>query len=587
MFGKIINIGESYVTVECAADRNQIPDLLNIHVVFESSGQFILGEVESIDKDVLKIRLLGEFIGGKYVNGVLRKPTLTSNLRIINSNELTELVGTYKEDTFKLGTSSLYRKYEVCPSLNALFANHMAIFGNTGSGKSCGVARIIQNIFANPKSLYFNSNIFIFDAYGEYKTAFKEINKFNENYSYKFITTNRVDLTDYELKLPFHLLNCTDLGLLLQASSHSQLTIIDRALRYAKIFSKSDVSVDEFKNHLVAKSILAVMYSNISIHEKKNQIFKIINTCTTPDFQFTSQLQGLGFTRTLDECLIIDSKGNFSETILLTDYLLARINDEVEKMETPKDCYYTLEDFIAAFDFTLISEGFLSNKRIYDDAMILKVRLVNVTNSKLKAIFSSDAYINIDSYISTLVNDANNRRNQIININLEDIDDSYAKVLVKVFSRIFFDFVKTRKDRASVPIHLFLEEAHRYIQHDDDVYMYGYNIFERIAKEGRKYGIILDLISQRPVEISETVISQCNNFLIFKMTHPRDLEYIEKMVPNISKDVIDKQKSLQPGTCVGFGAAFKIPMIVKMEMPNQTPNSSSCDVYGRWKTQNK
>ena len=84
------------------------------------------------------------------------------------------------------------------------------------------------------------------------------------------------------------------------------------------------------------------------------------------------------------------------------------------------------------------------------------------------------------------------------------------------------------------------------------------------------------------MEISDTVISQCPNFLIFKMTHPKDIKYIEEMLPNISQDVIDKMKVLQPGTCVAFGTAFKIPLICKLDMPNPRPYSSSCDVSTYW-----
>lgn len=113
--------------------------------------------------------------------------------------------------------------------------------------------------------------------------------------------------------------------------------------------------------------------------------------------------------------------------------------------------------------------------------------------------------------------------------------------------------------------------------------MLGYNIFERVSKEGRKYGLIFSLISQRPVEISETVISQCSNFLIFKLNHPRDLDYIKKMLPNINQEIIEKQKSLQPGTCVGFGKAFKVPLIIKMQKPEPAPHSSNCDVENRWR----
>jgi hypothetical protein len=175
-----------------------------------------------------------------------------------------------------------------------------------------------------------------------------------------------------------------------------------------------------------------------------------------------------------------------------------------------------------------------------------------------------------------------NSKAQVINFNLEDIDDSLAKVFTKIYARLLFEFCKKLQNRASIPFHIFVEEAHRYVQNDNDKYLIGYNIFERIAKEGRKYGVILDLISQRPVELSETVLSQCSNFMIFKMTHPRDIEYIKKMLPNISAEVVEKQKSLQPGTCVGFGRAFKVPMIIKMEMPNPAPSSSSCDIVNTW-----
>ena len=91
---------------------------------------------------------------------------------------------------------------------------------------------------------------------------------------------------------------------------------------------------------------------------------------------------------------------------------------------------------------------------------------------------------------------------------------------------MLFDYAKGLPTRASFPFHIILEEAHRYVQKDIDNSMLGYNIFERIAKEGRKFGLVLDLVTQRPTELSETVISQCSNFLIFKINHPTDLEYI-------------------------------------------------------------
>lgn len=582
MFGKIKFISGNVAHVETVAKAEELGDLMNVHVVFEAPNQEILGEVEEVTDEVIKIRFLGEFVNGKYVSGVIRKPVLSSNIRTINDQELSAIVGVYDDTTFKLGRSSIYTNYDVCVDINNLFANHMAVFGNTGSGKSCGVARVVQNIFSNPNLVSYNANIFIFDAYGEYKTAFKDLGKLNPNYTYKFITTNMQDETDYEMKIPFHLLNLDDLTIMLQADKHSQIPILERALKLTRIFSKDDEVAEKYKNHLIAKALIAILYSNQITANKKNEIFKVLEVCHTNDFNFGSIIQGLGYTRTLSECFEIDSNGNFGESVLITDYILSHIDEEMEMTEEPMNCFYSMRDFAAALEFTLISEGFQNNEQLYDDSMLLKVRLNSIINSRIANIYKCDTYISTESYIASLVA-VGNKKAQVINMNLEDIDDTQAKIIVKIIARIFFDFCKTRKQRAQIPFHLFLEEAHRYVQKDADVFLIGYNIFDRIAKEGRKYGVLLNIISQRPVEISETVIAQCSNFLIFKMTHPKDIEYIRTMLPNISADVIEKQKILQPGNCVGFGGAFKLPMVIKMEMPNPAPNSNSCDVNNCWK----
>ncbi len=584
MFGKIKYISESMAYIENLGGEKGATDLMNVNVIFEAPDQRILGEITEINPDEIRIRFLGEYLDGHYVNGVIRKPLLSSKIRIINNEELMELVGTPSAKSFILGESAIYKKYNICPNINSLLSNHIGIFGNTGSGKSCGVARIVQNLFLNPHMLSYNANIFVFDAYGEYKNAFGSINNINPNYSYKFITTNPIDSDDFLLQIPVNLLNLDDFALLLQATNHSQLPIIERTLRLSKIFSQQSEDSIKYKNHLIAKALLAILFSNQTTARKKNEVFQIIEVCHTNEFNFDSQIAGLGYTRTFSECFEIDSNGNFGESVLITEYILKHIEDNYEELPEPAEYDFSLVDFANALEFTMISEGFQSNTNMYNDAMILKVRLSTILNTKVKKYFCNNGYISIDKYVSSLVV-KNGKKAQIININLEDIDDTYAKVIVKIMSRIFFDFCKNLEQRASIPFHIFLEEAHRYIQHDNDTYLLGYNIFERIAKEGRKYGTLLGIISQRPVEISDTVISQVSNFLIFKMTHPKDIKYIEEMLPNISADVIEKQKTLQPGSCVGFGSAFKIPMIIRMQLPDPLPYSSNCDVSERWNVQ--
>lgn len=586
MFGKIKYISDNTAVVEINKDGNLVSNLMNLHVVFESNGDKLLGEVKNVDENSVKIELLGEFAGTRFIAGTIKKPTLTSTLRVINEEELDIIMGKADENSLYIGKSPIYKDRSIYANINDLFSNHLAIFGNSGSGKSCSVSRIVQNIFLNQNFLAQNANLFIFDAYGEYKNAFKDINKINPVYQYKFLTTNPTEETDMLFQLPVFLFTNDDVALLLNADNHAQLTIIERMMKLAKLFSRNDAVTEKLKNHLIAKAIQSVLFSNQNASGKKNDIFTIISSCQTPAFNMNTEIQGIGYTRRFSECFKIDSKGEFGESVLINEYIAKNLNEELEStIEVPSQAFFTLRDMEKALEFTLIGEGFLNNRLMQDSAIILKVRLHSIINSRNALYFDIKQYITLEQYISSLIV-LNHRRSQIININLEDVDDNLAKVIVKIVSKMIFDFSKSRKIRASIPFHLIIEEAHRYVVADNDKFLLGYNIFERIAKEGRKYGVLIDLISQRPVDISETVVAQMSNFLVLKMTHPKDLEYIEKMLPNVSSDIIEKLNSLQSGTLVSFGNAFKIPLLIKMDLPNPLPYSSNCDVIARWKGNN-
>ncbi len=582
MFGKILYISNTEAHVETPKDGSMSTNIMNMHVIFEDEKKKILGEVEDTGSDIIKIRFLGEITNGKFVGGVIRKPTFNSKIRMISDEEVGLILGDDTSSSFVIGESPLYDSHPISVDINDLFSSHMAIFGNSGSGKSCGVARLLQNVFENQKLLPFRSNFFIFDAYGEYHNALQNINQINPNLNFKFYTTN-IHQTDGEiLSVPIWLLDIDDMALLLRADKHSQLTIIERMLKLVNIFASNDEMSTKYKNHLIAKAIMSILYTNQTASSKRNDVFAILATCSTNEFNLEAPVHGIGYTRKFRECFTIDTQGQFPESILMTEYITGFIDESLDKYEPKEIKYYTLEDLEKALEFTLISEGLLNNTDTYADAIELKVRLHSLTISENSRYLRYPNFITMENYIATLVA-KNGKKAQVINFNLEDIEDWFAKVIVKIYTKMLFNFTKSLKNRASIPFHIFVEEAHRYVQNDTDVELIGYNIFERVAKEGRKYGLIFNLISQRPVEISDTVISQCANFLIFKITHPRDLDYITKMLPNISADIVEKQKTLQPGTCMAFGGAFKIPTIVRMKMPDPAPSSSSCNVFETWK----
>ena len=581
MCEKIIYIGDYDAQIKLRNQETIETDIMNMPLILEDNEKSILAEVKDLLDGSVKVKLLGEIVNNRFVGGILRKPSLNATIRTLRVEELSLIVGEESFGNMELGVSPFYSNKKVYTSMNELFSNHMCIFGNTGSGKSCGVARLIQNVFYNPTFVPFRSNFLIFDSSGEYYTAFSKITDKNPNYHYRFYTTNLNSPYEGELlKIPVWLLNVDDIALLLSATTHTQLSIIEKMLKLVKIFSQSDSEAIKYKNHLIANALMTILYSNQSAASKRDEIFSIFNTCPTNEFNLNATVQGIGYTRRLQECFLIDNNDQFSERVLLTEYINKFIVPELNQYEPEKTHYFTLNDMEKALNFALISEGWLRNENVYADAITLKVKLHELVIGNTAKFFDCKEFVRLDQFFSNMII-KDGKKFQIININLEDLDDSFAKAVVKIFSRLIFEFSK-KIERGSIPFNILLEEAHRYVQKDQDTFLLGYNIFDRIAKEGRKYGVLMELISQRPVDLSETVISQCSNFLIFKMSHPRDIEYITKMIPNITEDVIEKQKALQVGNCLAFGSGFKIPIIVKVEMPEPTPQSSSCNVVTNW-----
>ena len=581
--GRVSDVGVQDVTIKVTSSLAFEKNLIDHHVIFETnSNQKIVGTVISLNSEIGSIKLIGEINGPRFIPGVLVKPSI-GNVCFVATDEEVRLIISGDQNNFMkrvlIGNMPLYNNTPAYVSTNTFFSNHFAIFGNTGSGKSCGVARLFQNIFFNNTQTPRNACIFIFDAYGEYESA---LSVQNSQVFFKKYSTNVRQNPQNLIKLPLWLLDIDDFALLLEVDDPTQLPIIEKALRLVTIFSGSDEETKIYKNDIIAKAILEVLYSGGAASQIHDQIFAILTSFNTEDLNLETPIVQPGYTRSLRQCLIIDKEGKIGEMQLVTEFIKKFINPDL-KLELPDGTIpFTLENLRDAFDFALISEGILKSDKMYDKANVLKVRLDSLIKGEYAQYFKMDKYVDKNTFIKELITASNGGRAQIININISYLDDRLAKTICKIYAKLLFDFTSKLQQRGSFPVHLILEEAHRYVQQDSDSKVLGYNIFDRIAKEGRKYGVILGLISQRPSEMSETVLSQCSNFLIFKMQHPRDVSFIRQMVPFITDEIVEKMKGLQPGTCVVFGSAFKLPTIVKMEMPNPQPMSQNVDVSRLW-----
>lgn len=581
--GRVKDVAGDKVVVAITQDLAFQQNLIDHHVVFKALGdEKIIGTVTSLNSEVANVKLIGEFNGDRFIPGVLVKPSIGNVCLIATEEETNAIVIDAKNNVLKrvlVGNMPLYNNTPAYVPTNTFFSNHFSIFGNTGSGKSCGVARLLQNIFFKDMQVPRNACFFIFDAYGEYENALSVQN--NQIFFKRYSTNVRTD-PNHLIKIPLWLLDIDDFALLLDVDDPSQLPIIEKALRLVTVFSGNEEDTRVYKNDIIAKAILEVLYSGGAASQIHDQIFAILTSFNTPDLSLDALIVQPGYTRTLRQCLIIDKEGKIGEIQLVSEFIKRFINDTL-KLELPDGTIpFTLENLREAFDFALISEGILKSDKIYDKANVLKVRLDSLIKGEYAEYFKVDKYVNKTNFIKELITAPNGARAQIVNINISYLDDRLAKTICKIYSKLLFDFTSKLRVRGSFPVHLILEEAHRYVQQDNDIKILGYNIFDRIAKEGRKYGVILGLISQRPSELSETAMSQCSNFLIFKMQHPYDVQFIKQMVPYITDEIVEKMKALQPGTCVAFGSAFKLPTIIKMEMPYPEPMSQNVDVSRLW-----
>jgi len=591
MLGNIISIEENNVIVKLVIDVTTQTNLINIHVVFEDGNKKIVGEIVNIGVDTAKISIVGEIENNIFLPGVTKKPSFKSNVRIITMEELALLLGEQQitnNDQIYLGKSSVYTNYRINIGVNSFFSNHFAILGNTGSGKSCTVSRLLQNIFTSNSYLPVNANIFIFDAYGEYTNAFSKISEISSALNYKTYTTNSITPDGELLRIPLWLLGIDDIALLLDASEPAQLSIIEKALKLVPILrnntylTEDKPEVIKYRNDIVARALLDILRSGKDSSKLRDQIIAILTTYQTKDLNLESRIIQPGYIRTLRQCLYVDKTGKMQEMELVVDFISTFIIEGLEIPDPNGEVPYTLKDLESALDFALISEGVLKSDKVFDYANVLSVRLHTLINSDYANFFDYNEMIDRKSYIAKLLTTEDGKKAQIVNFNINYVNDRMAKTLTKIISKMLFDFATESRERGSIPFHILIEEAHRYVQMDRDQQLLGYNIFDRITKEGRKYGVILGLITQRPSELSDTSISQCSNFIILRTLHPKDLAYIRQMVPNVSDEIIAHLKTLQPGNAIAFGSAFKVPVDVKIDKPNPEPLSSNSNISKIW-----
>lgn len=418
------------------------------------------------------------------------------------------------------------------------FSKHIAVVGSTGSGKSCTVAKIIQEAKKLEQNQTLNnSHIIIFDIHGEYERAFPD--------------ANNLSVEKDTLKLPYWLMNSEELEDMFIESNENN----------------SHNQVSQFKNAVITNKIkhnpnTKVTYDSpvyFSIQEVQNYI-------TNKNNEVIGKLEN-------------ENKPKLSNGTLVED--TNRYFDEVFSFTTPSTANAT-----KASNGTFNGEfnRFMSRleTKMNDERLNFLLHTKKEDGTEYKTTDFKSLVEKLLGYVSINKN--------ITIIDLSSLPFEVVSIVVSIISRIVFDFAyfSTRiagNDKTNeTPFMLVYEEAHKYIPKNGEVrYKNTRLAVERIAKEGRKYGVSSMIVSQRPSEISSTVFSQCNNFVVMRLNNPEDQAYVKRLLPEAVVSYGDALSSLEKREALIVGDAIATPTIVKILDAEPTPKSDDIKFYTEWK----
>jgi DNA helicase HerA-like ATPase len=485
----------------------------------------------------------------KFERASVLLPVPTEPAFPADKNTMDKLFAEDADYQFPLGQLSLNKATAMKIHGDRFFSKHVAIVGSTGSGKSCAVARILHDVVGiddeknSNSSMQNNSHVVIFDIHDEYTAAFSlhEEQKF---------TLNRLDIDS--LQLPYWLMNSEELESMFiesnEQNSHNQ--------------------VSQFKQAVILNK------------EKYNPGVKEMTYDTPVYFSIKEVYQYIeNMNREVIGRLETENKPKLADGTLVSDRLIYFDGaKEFVSASTAKADKATNGPFNGEFNrFVSRLETKLADKRL---RFLLKPAKTDGSS------FETADFEEIMKQFLGYLNKAN-----VTIVDLSGIPFDVLSITVSLVSRLIFDFCfhysKLRHEMDAlndIPVMIVCEEAHNYIpQRDDAAYRASRKSLERIAKEGRKYGLSLMVVSQRPSEVSETIFAQCNNFLALRLTNNADQNYVKRLFPDNSSGITDILPNLAPGECVVVGDAVLLPAVVQLPLPKPQPHSQSVCVHREWK----
>lgn len=515
----------------------------------------------------IEIKLVGYFLGCKFEFGIKCYPMIYDEIVLLEDNELKKIFqGVIEgECLMPFGKSSL-EGVKIGLDWSTIFNTHLGIFGNTGSGKSNTLTKIYSELFelekANKIKLKDKSEFLFIDFNGEYASN----TTLTENKVVLKLSTNSGNSDKIQLKAD-QFWNSETLSILFSATDKTQKPFIKNMLKYYLKNGEKNVSKDilikgicsgfknvfKYNNHKESLDLLKDIYKIIKIN---------IEDCPLHNFAWAGETKKYCSDLEYADSLNIDEE---------KEKLKGFLNNNESKIEK-----LTITERIQVLVRLELIFGLAFNHVQFDHINPLLQRI----NARSKII---DKIIDIKEEVET---------HEILVVSLRNCDQEAKKIIPLLLSKQTYELHKKKlgnKDSLDYTFHLIIDEAHNILseqtnREEESWKDYRLDVFEEIIKEGRKFGYYLTIASQRPYDISPTIISQLHNYFIHRLTNDLDLRMINNTINTLDYMSKNRIPTLVAGECVITGTSFDMPILLKVDklIDSKAPKSESANLKRIW-----
>ena len=564
---------------------------------------------------VIPLGILKESVGdtaGKieyeFVRGIEVFPTVGDPVLIPTQTQLKAIVESGSNRRVNIGISPLAGNAVVSVDPDRLFGRHLAVLGNTGSGKSCSVAGLIRWSIESAKKGQStpNTRFIVLDPNGEYTKSFDGL----ANVRVYGAEKNEA-LGIEQLIVPMWLWNTAEWVAFTQASGKAQKPTLVQALRCVRDgqldFKQSDsVMMRRYLRTLISITTLEQNAGSPwgRFPQNKNFFLKLQSWRSgleSSDSFSETEGKALNELTCYIDILLNARNGQYPQY----DFTKAEIGQLITLLRNAHQSFGGIENDVLPIDADIprpfTGDDFLrsieANAEMmgtsdYVETMLMRVKTL-MSDAKLKPVICPDTEITLDEWLDKYICPSNGTDGAITIIDLSLLPAEVTHIITAVMARVTLEVLqryRRQNNGATLPTVLVMEEAHTFIKRynadieNENATAMCTKVFEKIAREGRKYGLGLVLSSQRPSELSPTVISQCNSFLLHRLSNDRDQELVGKLVPDNLRGLLRELPSLPSRNAILLGWASELPVMVRMNHLDEKyrPKSDDPEYWKTW-----